>query len=193
MQKKKTNTEMLRKQVAALEALKAALEEEYDEEEGDMDLEAIQMMLDNKQTDLYLTSLGYVDPIYLNNGDVRAGYGFAKANIEIAAEELAVYEKSPWLKEDEKNKLNFQLGRVESALQQTIKHIRDLVTDGKVAMNDDDRMDMLEGFEELVEIVGEFLLATVHETEALIESRQKEKAKNEKLKMASNEKRRVLN
>jgi hypothetical protein len=184
MQKKKINTEILQKQVTALEALKAALEEANNEAEGDMDLEEIRMMLESKQTDLNLTSLGNVKPIYLNNEDVRGGYKLAQGNIEIAAEELAAYTKSLWLNEGEKNKLNFQLGMVQSALQQTIKIIQLLITDGKVKMDDRDRFDMLTGIEEHVELVGEFLLAKIHETDVLIETRQRQKAREGKLKSA---------
>jgi hypothetical protein len=184
MQKKKINKELLTKQVAALQALKAALKEGNDEAEGDMDLEDVEKMLEDRQTDLYLTSLGDVKPKYLNNGDARAGYEFAMVYMEMAGEELAVYEKSPWLKEDEKAALGFQLRRVQSALQQTIKNIRLLVTDGKVKMDDGDRLDMLEGIEEHVEIVGEFLLAKIRETKALIETRQRQKAKDKRLEMA---------
>jgi hypothetical protein len=183
MQKKKINKELLMKQVAALEAAKAALEEGNDEAEGDMDLEEVGKILENKQTDLYLTSLGDVKPKYLNNGDARAGYEFAKSYMEMAAEELAAYEKSPWLKKEEIATLGSQLGRIQSTFQQTIKDIRLLVTDGKVLMDDNDRLDMLAGIEEHVEIAGNYLLAKFRETNALIETRQQQEANDEKLKL----------
>ncbi|MDO6433046.1 hypothetical protein Q4E93_20730 [Flavitalea sp. BT771] len=184
MKKKEINKELLMKQVTTLEAAKAALKEECDNDESTMDLEAVGKILEEKETDLYLTSLGNVKPIYLNNSDARAGYGFAKANIEMAAEELAAYEKSPWLKKDEIVTLRSRLERLQSTLQQTIKDIRLLVTDGKVTMNNNDRLDMLAGIEEHVEIAGNYLLAIFRETNALIAKRQQQKAREEKLETA---------
>jgi hypothetical protein len=184
MQKKKINKELLMKQVATLEAAKAALEEECDNAGSTMDLEEIEKILEEKQTDLYLTSLGNVKRVYLNNGDARAGYGFAKSYTDMAAEELAACEKCPWLKEDEKVTLKRELQRIQNDMQRTMKNIRFLITDGKVQMSHDDRLEMLEGIERHVEMVGDFLISMIHETNALIAKRQQKKVKKGKLETA---------
>lgn len=182
-QERKHTMKFLRKQVAALKTAQAVLHEEGGKAGARMDLEEIEKILEEKQTDLYLTSLGKVNPIYLNNSYVRAGYGFAAAYIKIADEELAAYAKSIWLKKGEIDSLKSQLGRVQRDMEQTIKNIRLLITQDKVFMNDGDRLDMLMGIEEHVEIVGKFLFKTIDDTYTLIRNRKQQQTNDEYVKI----------
>ena len=180
---KKTRIKYLHKQVAALETLKATLEEGYDGAEDGIDSEEVNMMLEYKLTETYLRSLGNVKPIFLKNDGIRSSYGFAKAYIKIVEEELDDYSKNPWLKVSEVNTLKSRLGLIKSDMEQAISDLGLLITDDKVHMDDGARWQMLEGIEEHIELAGRYLMMEIAETAELIQSREHEVATDKDLKI----------
>jgi len=179
---KKTRMKYLYKQIAALKVMKQAIEEGNEDAELEIDSEEVNMELEYKLAEEYLTSLGKVKPVFLTGGDIQGSIGLARATIKMAKEELAEWSKNKWLSQVDKRMLTSQFGLIISDMEQSMSNLRLLITEGKVQMDDGARWQMIHGIDDHIEIVNRYFHDKILETEALIDAQQEEEASEEFLK-----------
>jgi len=173
---KKTRMKYLYKQIAALKVMKQAIEEGNEDAELEIDSEEVNMELEYKLAEEYLTSLGKVKPVFLREGNIQGSIGVARATIKMAKEYLAEWAKTKWLSKADKAVLRSQLELVINDMEQSMSNLRLLITDGKVHMDDEARWQMIHGIDDHIEIVNRYLDDKIGETEALIDAQHEEEA-----------------
>jgi hypothetical protein len=179
---KKTRIKYLKKQVAALEALKTIMEEGYAQAKEGVDsagaVEETAYQIDEE----WLTSLGEVKPVFRENESVKETYAVAKTLISESKEILSSISKSPWLRESELKQLRFDLNLVISDVEQTLKRLLLYITDGKIKMEDGERWKKILGIRDHVKMAAQFEIVQLSNAKTLIETRMQQDANDEFLK-----------
>ncbi|MBN9383544.1 MAG: hypothetical protein J0H74_22490 [Chitinophagaceae bacterium] len=179
---KKTKIKYLKKQIAALEVLKAAIRKGGAQVKKDVDtIDVIEQDLVELDGD-YLTSLGNVNPVFRNDQNIDAAFQFARVLIRTSAEKIKTYSKSQWLTAAESAEIKFNLELVKNDMQNTLASLLLCITDGKLTMEDDERWNMIRGIEEHIQIAGRFQMMHILQTDEFIGVRRQQIANDEYLK-----------
>jgi hypothetical protein len=179
---KKTRIKYLHKQIAALEVLKAAIRDGYDQaEEGVDTIEAFEQD-QLKMDEDYLISLGKVNPVFSNDQDIQATFQSARRLLRTSDEKITLYSNSRWLTAAESALVMFDLELVKADMENTIRNLLLCITDGKLKMEDAERWKIIKGIEEHIQVADRLQTMLILQTDEFIGIRRRQIVNDEYLK-----------